>query len=85
MILDTAVLIAAERGTFDFRRIIGRSPAIRAALDRAARIIPHDRATVLVTGETGTGKELLAHAIHYNGPRAAQPFVELNCAAVPAG
>jgi DNA-binding NtrC family response regulator len=78
-------LAAAERETFDFRRIIGRSAQIRAALDRAARIIPRDRATVLVTGETGTGKELLAQAIHYNGPRAAQPFVELNCAAVPAG
>jgi DNA-binding NtrC family response regulator len=78
-------LAAAERGHFDFSRIIGRSPQLRAALDRAARIIPRDRATILVTGETGTGKELLAQAIHYNGPRAAQPFVELNCAAVPAG
>jgi DNA-binding NtrC family response regulator len=78
-------LAGAERAAFDFGRIIGRSPQIRAALDRAARVIPRDRATVLVTGETGTGKELLAQAIHYNGPRAAAPFVELNCAAVPAG
>jgi two-component system response regulator HydG len=78
-------LAAAERQHFDFTRIIGRSPQLRAALDRASRIIPRDRATVLITGETGTGKELLAQAIHYNGPRGAQPFVELNCAAVPAG
>jgi DNA-binding NtrC family response regulator len=78
-------LAAQERQHFDFSRIIGKSPQLRAALDRAGRIIPRDRATVLVTGETGTGKELLAQAIHYNGPRAAQPFVELNCAAVPSG
>ncbi|HEU4556647.1 MAG TPA: sigma-54 dependent transcriptional regulator [Longimicrobium sp.] len=78
-------LAAAEKHHFDFSRIIGKSPQLRAALDRAARIIPRDRATVLITGDTGTGKELLAQAIHYNGPRGAQPFVELNCAAVPAG
>jgi len=78
-------LAAAEKHHFDFSRIIGGSTQLRAALDRASRIIPRDRATILVTGETGTGKELLAQAIHYNGPRGAQPFVELNCAAVPAG
>ena len=77
-------LAAAERAAFDFSRIIGRSPQLRGALDRAARIIPHAKATVLITGETGTGKELLAHAIHYNGPRARAPFVELNCNAIPA-
>jgi transcriptional regulator with PAS, ATPase and Fis domain len=76
-------LAAAERQAFDFTRIIGRSPQLRAALDRAARIIPHGKAAVLVTGETGTGKELMAQAIHYNGPRAAAPFVELNCNAIP--
>ncbi|HEX6042461.1 sigma-54 dependent transcriptional regulator, partial [Longimicrobium sp.] len=76
-------LAAAERQAFDFSRIIGRSPQLRAALDRASRIIPHGKATVLVTGETGTGKELMAQAIHYNGPRAAAPFVELNCNAIP--
>jgi DNA-binding NtrC family response regulator len=78
-------LAAAEKHAFDFGKIIGKSAQLRAALDRAARIIPRDRATILVTGETGTGKELMAQAIHYNGPRGAAPFVELNCAAVPAG
>jgi DNA-binding NtrC family response regulator len=77
-------LAEAERTTYDFSRIIGRSPALRLALDRAARIIPRDRATVLISGETGTGKELLARAIHFNGPRATAPFVEVNCAAIPA-
>ncbi|HUE95581.1 MAG TPA: sigma-54 factor interaction domain-containing protein, partial [Longimicrobiaceae bacterium] len=70
---------------YDFGEIIGRSPALRATLERAARIIPHDAASVLLTGETGTGKELLARAIHFNGPRAAGAFVEINCAAIPAG
>ena len=78
-------LAEAEKHAFDFRKIIGKSPQLRAALDRASRIIPRDRATILITGETGTGKELMAQAIHYNGPRGAAPFVELNCAAVPAG
>jgi DNA-binding NtrC family response regulator len=77
-------LAAAERQAFDFSRIIGRSAQLKAALDRASRIIPHGKATVLVTGETGTGKELMAQAIHYNGPRAAAPFVDLNCNAIPA-
>ena len=67
-----------------FREIVGESPALRATLERAARVLPHADATVLITGETGTGKELLARALHYGGPRAAAPFVELNCAAIPA-
>ena len=67
-----------------FREIVGDSPALRATLERAARVLPHADATVLITGETGTGKELLARALHYGGPRAAAPFVALNCAAIPA-
>ena len=66
-----------------FRDIAGDSPALRAALERAARVLPHADATVLIVGETGTGKELLARALHYGGPRARGPFVELNCAALP--
>jgi DNA-binding NtrC family response regulator len=46
-------------------------------------VIPHGNATVLLTGETGTGKELFARAVHYNGPRRAAPFVDVNCAAIP--
>jgi two-component system response regulator HydG len=73
-----------ERASYDFSQLVGESPDLRAALERVARIIPRDRATVLVTGETGTGKELVARAIHYNGPRAAQSLVEVNCTALPA-
>ncbi len=79
-----AALTAHERARYDFSRLVGESAPLRQALDRAARIIPHAAATVLITGETGTGKELLAQAIHYNGPRAGQPFVEVNCTALPA-
>ena len=77
-------LAREERARYDFSRMIGASPGLRAALERAARVIPRGNATILITGETGTGKELLAQAIHYNGPRATQPFVDVNCSALPA-
>jgi len=81
---DRTRLLDATRSHYDFSEIIGRSPPVRAALERAARIIPHARASVLITGETGTGKELVARAIHFNGPRASGAFVDINCAAIPA-
>ena len=81
---DAFSLTERERASFDFSRMIGESPELKAALHRAARIIPRGDATVLITGETGTGKELLAQAIHYNSPRAARPIVEVNCTALPA-
>ena len=80
---DRANLATLEAQAHAFREIVGESPALQTALTRAARVLPHGDATVLVTGETGTGKELLARALHYGGPRAAAPFVELNCAALP--
>ncbi len=79
-----AELAESERREFDFSRIVGESRVMKEALERAARIIPRGAATVLLTGETGTGKELVAQAIHYNGPRSEGPFVELNCSAIPA-
>jgi DNA-binding NtrC family response regulator len=79
-----AALAHLEAQAHAFREIIGESPALKAVLAQAARVVPHGDATVLITGETGTGKELLARALHYGGPRAAAPFVELNCAALPA-
>ena len=79
-----ATLMAAEgRARYDFSRMIGRSRSLLEALQRAAQVIPRGSTTVLLTGETGTGKELLAKAIHYNGPRAARPLIEINCSALP--
>jgi DNA-binding NtrC family response regulator len=74
---------AREAAKYRFDGILGQSPALRETLERAARVIPHRSVTVLITGETGTGKELLARAIHYNGPRRDAPFVDVNCAAIP--
>jgi len=73
------------RGPGDpFRELLGGSAALRAALTKARRVLPHADVTVLVTGETGTGKELLARALHEGGPRADGPFVAVNCAAIPS-
>jgi two-component system, NtrC family, response regulator AtoC len=73
-----------SREIYDFSQILGRSPGLQRAIQRAMQVIPRERATVLLTGETGTGKELFARAIHFNSPRSAKPFVEINCAALPA-
>src|ERR1700740_3309419 len=65
-----------------FGRIIGSSPALIAVLEEAERVAPVD-STVLIRGETGTGKELIARAIHNASPRSGQPLIKLNCAAIP--
>ena len=64
--------------------IIGSSPALSGALERVARVAATD-AAVLITGETGTGKELIARAIHAASPRAKQPLIKVNCAVLPDG
>src|SRR6202451_807324 len=64
--------------------IIGNSAALRQVL-RMVRIVARTNATVLINGETGTGKELIAEAIHKCGNRPNGPFVKVNCAAIPAG
>jgi DNA-binding NtrC family response regulator len=75
---------AAERRAAGFEAMVGRSPKLLQVVDQARRIAAHRDVTVLIGGETGTGKELLARAVHYHSPRAAAPFVEINCAAIPA-
>jgi len=73
--------IRSERG---FEEIIGRSAAIRAVLQQIETVAPTD-STVLICGETGTGKELVARAIHERSARSSNAFVKLNCAAIPTG
>jgi transcriptional regulator with GAF, ATPase, and Fis domain len=65
-----------------FEQLIGDSPALEAVLDGVRRVAPTS-STVLIQGETGTGKELIARAIHNISPRCGRPFIKLNCAAIP--
>jgi len=65
-----------------FERIIGNSPALESLLEQVERVAPTD-STVLIQGETGTGKELIAHAIHNISSRCGRPFIRVNCAAIP--
>ena len=67
-----------------FEEIIGDSPALKEVLNQATTVAPSD-VTVLILGETGTGKELIARAIHRLSSRKNAPFVKLNCAAIPTG
>jgi formate hydrogenlyase transcriptional activator len=75
-------LIDLENRGRSFEQIIGRSPALKMVLEQVERVACTD-STVLIQGETGSGKELIAHAIHNVSPRCGRPFVKLNCAAIP--
>jgi formate hydrogenlyase transcriptional activator len=72
------------RSEMNFDEIIGESPALRSVLKHVETVAPTD-STVLIQGETGTGKELIARAIHNLSPRRERTFVKVNCAAIPTG
>ena len=69
---------------FNFKQILGESPAMKKMLSLAAKVAESEVSSVLLQGESGTGKDLVAKAIHYGSERAEGPFVAINCAALPA-
>ena len=72
-----------EKATFGFDRLIGGCPPMQEVISTARKVATVPFATVLLTGDSGTGKELVAHAIHLASANAKEPFVEVNCAAMP--
>ena len=81
---DERLFPESEMRKYCFEGIIGQSPAIRNVLEQVCIVAPTD-ATVLLHGETGTGKELIASAIHNLSSRARRNLVRMNCAAIPSG
>jgi len=78
----TVTYPAGDQAERRFERIIGDSAALESVLNQVEQVAPTD-STVLIEGETGTGKELIAHAIHNVSERFGRPFIKLNCAAIP--
>src|SRR5215471_17748113 len=74
--------VELDREERRFEQLVGNSPALEAVLEKVERVAPTD-STVLIQGETGTGKELIARAIHKISARCGCPLVKLNCAAIP--
>lgn len=82
---DERLYLESEiRSEYNFENIVGKSAALRKVLDQISIVAPTD-STVLLHGETGTGKELVARAVHSLSPRRSRTFVRLNCAAIPSG
>jgi Nif-specific regulatory protein len=82
LVEERDLLRRTVRHQFGFDSMVGRSAVMRRVFDQA-RLVAKWNTTVLIRGETGTGKELIANAIHYNSPRARNAMIKLNCAALP--
>ncbi len=82
--LENAYLQEAIAEELGFEGIVGESPALRAVLRKVQQVAPVET-TVLLTGETGTGKELIARALHQGSPRRERPLIKVNCGAIPQG
>jgi DNA-binding NtrC family response regulator len=72
-----------RRKSYDFQNIIGNSPPLQNVINRSRKLLDNPNITVLIQGETGTGKELMAKAIHYNSRNSDEPFVEIACSSIP--
>jgi formate hydrogenlyase transcriptional activator len=79
---EAIAYVERDRAARAFEQIIGNSPALESVLEQVERVAPTD-STVLIQGETGTGKELIAHAIHNASLRCGRALIKLNCAAIP--
>ncbi len=75
--------VESAKGRYDFGRVVTQNEKVAEMLEMARKAAESDRTTILIQGESGTGKGVLARGIHYNSPRASMPLVELNCAALP--
>ena len=75
--------VESAKGRYDFGRVVTQNAGVGEMLEMARKAAESDRTTILIQGESGTGKGVLARGIHYNSPRASMPLVELNCAALP--
>ncbi len=83
LIREIEYLKEADRKKFNFNYLVGRSPKMSEVYRLALFVAQSDTATVLIEGDSGTGKEYLARFIHYRSARGDEPFVEINCAAIP--
>ena len=84
LFLEKTELEKKVQEKFNVRNIVGRSKAMQHVID-IVRVVASKNVTILISGETGTGKELVASAIHYNSPRSAKPFIKVSCAALSEG
>ena len=82
LLLENLLLKQEARGKYTFENMVGRSRAMLDVFSMMEKVV-NTESTVLIRGGSGTGKELVAKAIHYNGPRKDKPFVAINCAAIP--
>ncbi len=83
LVAENLYLRQQLRGKYKFDKIIGNSPAMQQLFSRMEKVVNTD-STILILGDSGTGKELVAKAIHFNGGRKEKPFVAINCGAIPA-
>ena len=81
--LKVRELLHSQKGQYYFGNIVAESRKMRELVDLAEKVALSERTTVLIQGESVTGKELLAKAIHYHSPRAEKPLIDINCAAIP--